>query len=864
MAYSTIFKKSLLVKPFTGAGGGASASGWQDKPTFWYDIRTSCPENSIALYAAHKEDYSSYDNLGFTATCIGGYKVFIDGTQFGTTYASGATCSITWSESGITTGDSITTPIALKAHTIWITPATEGAEITAFHCSRVASSGTEEQGLLWAHFNITNAIGLDTLFFDDNYKNTLVTAVTAKNNKINITSQWSWAGGLYIAFCDCALLEYLPVLNTMDTETHLNYWKTFKNCEKLTTVTLTKGTSNKYSYEMFSNSGIKKIKGNFTMEVAGEAFANCQYLEELPRIDAANSTSGQMFLTNAVSLKNTILDLREATNMTMIQCYGDASHFMTGFKGLRVSNEAPFNDISVPQISVAYTGMDKAALAQLFNDLPTVSDGQIINVTGCVGSEDLTAQEVQIAINKGWTVTGGPEPVTYRAYTNTNDDSVFSTDNPVIDVHYVLQNSSKEGDVFVDKKGVISNISSTSYVQISPYTSYTSSFEFVSKVKLSTSGSSAIIGNGDDNYSGGGFVLRTNNGTRLYLWGIYNYSSWDIGQFDTFIDLPTDGSWLWVKMTWDGSYYRFWKSNDGVDYGTAVNSFYSTTPLCTPLVSKIGASGNTNFYFKGEIDLSETYIISDGNKVTYGYFEQPSVIYENTGTDEDFIPSALVPQPEFEFHNGKITNCQSVGMKYLGEGKYSASSSSYIITNDSYDLTNAESWEIETEYQYKSIPYGDPVIWASGPSDFCGALLYCVSGRILLFLRTTAGGDWSYNGVDMNISLTNEGVYPIKFGYNPTDKFYCKTKVNGNWTMVWNNTDGGTQIQGTIISNSKFNFANWQRNLSYYYSAGYIDLSKTKVTVDNTTVNLYDSREIIEISNVDYIRNESEDKTLWE
>ena len=342
--------------------------GWSGKPSDWADIRKDCPANSIALYAGHTADYSQYDNLGFTATCTGGYNVFIDGTQYGTTYASDAQCSITWSTSGITTGDSITTPSALKAHIIDIYPQNANENIIKFKCSRVAASGTEEQGVLWAHFNLTNAIGLDSLFFDDNYKNTLLTAVTAKDNRLNITSQWSWASGLYLAFCGCSLLEYLPTLNTRQ-ETNVSYWKTFNNCKKLITVRLTQGRCSASSYEMFSSSGIKKIKGNFTVIPTENMFHNCQYLEELPNIDATNSTNCSNFLTNATSLKDTVLDMRAGTGLQAIGCYGNASHFMSGFKGLRVSNEAPFTG-TAPQINVSYTGMDRQALVTLFNDLP--------------------------------------------------------------------------------------------------------------------------------------------------------------------------------------------------------------------------------------------------------------------------------------------------------------------------------------------------------------------------------------------------------------------------------------------------------------------------------------------------------------
>lgn len=311
-------------------------------PSDWKtDIRTDCPENSIALYAAHKSDFSQYDNLGFTVTCVGGYNVFIDGTQYGTTYASGATCSITWSTSGITTGDDITTPSALKAHKIWIEPATEGAEITAFHCSRVAASGQKEQGILWEHFNITNAINISTLnavgnYGSQDYKNTLLIACTAKNNLLKVS------GDLYCSFFLCEELEYLPIIDGNNTKVDLGYFG-FAGCNT-----------------------IKKIDiRNLTFEEGSYAFFNCTSLEKLPKgINYVSAHYMSNYLTNANSLKNAILDVSSATGLKAIGCFNIAN-----LKGLRVSNQAAFDNWS-PQIDIRNTGMDRNALVQLFNDLP--------------------------------------------------------------------------------------------------------------------------------------------------------------------------------------------------------------------------------------------------------------------------------------------------------------------------------------------------------------------------------------------------------------------------------------------------------------------------------------------------------------
>lgn len=346
-----------------------------NKPADWSDIRKDCPANSIALYAAHATDFSQYDNLGFTATCVGGYNVFIDGTQYGSTYSSGAKCSITWSTSGITTGDIVTTPSLLKAHKIWISPATEGNNITAFHCARVANSGREAQGTLWAHFNIDNEINLGTAFatYNSSYE-PLMLSMTAKNNiiKCNKLPQFGQSSDL-AAYADN--IEYLPIfdLNNNTINGAVGSFNLLTTAE-LEKVILKNGTiTGSFTSLAYNATKLKKIiTKNVVLQptFCQQAFQNNQSIEEVPDIDFTNATNLTNFITNAVALKDKVLDTRAGTGITKIGCYGTSQYFMSGFKGLRVSNEAPFNNATPPQINVSYTGMDRSALVQLFNDLP--------------------------------------------------------------------------------------------------------------------------------------------------------------------------------------------------------------------------------------------------------------------------------------------------------------------------------------------------------------------------------------------------------------------------------------------------------------------------------------------------------------
>lgn len=353
-------------------GAEATAQDWDNMPSDWSDIRKDCPKNSIALYAGHKADYSQYDNLGFTATCVGGYKVYIDGNVYGS-YSSGSTCTITWSSLALTTGDDITTPSALKAHKIWIEPATSGNNITDFTGARVASgSGYEDQGILWVHFNIGTSIHF-SFGAANNYRNRLIEAITSKNNKINVNS-------LSLSCHYCSALTYTPVF--VGPQTAINCYNSFSYCVKLQKL------------------NFKNIKATTVANI----FYYCPALLEFPKIDFSATTAANGFANDTKSLKDTIVDMSSAIGMRKIGITGDTNNFVSGLKGLRVSNQAPFT-LGAPQIDVSYTGIDRTALVNLFNYLPTVSGGQIINIVGCTGTAGLTADDEAIATAKGWTIT---------------------------------------------------------------------------------------------------------------------------------------------------------------------------------------------------------------------------------------------------------------------------------------------------------------------------------------------------------------------------------------------------------------------------------------------------------------------------
>lgn len=354
-------------------------------------------ETSIKVNDEYLTNNSQYDNLGFTATCTGGYNVYIDEVQYGTTYASGAQCDITWSTSGITTGDIVTTPSLLKAHKIWISPATEGNNITAFHCARVASSENEIQGILWGHFNISNSIDLYGAFNRENMaRNEILTAITSKNNLLTFDS-FNWMTN------QCYILEYLPSLK-QNSSNHKGANQIFND----------------------NNSLPKLIIKNFKPSTLINSFAGSSIMTKcnVKEWDLSQCT----FIKLPRFVENYgILDISNNDVVTRFVLPGSSST-QCSLSGLRVSSSAPLNNATSPQIDISYTNMERQALVQLFNDLPynvgyevvgspTISDGIL---SGLVNNQSYLRTSETISVSS----LAGSE-FTFRAQINSSSLPIF-------------------------------------------------------------------------------------------------------------------------------------------------------------------------------------------------------------------------------------------------------------------------------------------------------------------------------------------------------------------------------------------------------------------------------------------------------
>lgn len=368
---------------------------WKGKPTTWPDIRKNAQDNHIYLLVDARYP------IGFTAAATGGYCVKIDGVYYDD-YSSQAQFAMSdWSSYTETEGYSIDYPTgATTAHILDIYPKNSSEHITGFNCQKTNNNvSSESQGILWINFQLNNSINLNNLCspYPYNYSVPKLEAITSKNNILNLT-RGTPSNGTFHA----QNLKYIPTIKNI-TITSVCFEET--KLEKIVLIDPILG--HPYSSYCFAlSSKLKEVIFKNPTYIADGMynfyFMNTM-LKRFPDIDWSKVKEARDMWSDYNPTTNdgepTVIDASAGKQIKIL-----GLHDTKSLIGLRVSNEAPFDSSVSPQINIKSTSLDKSALVTLFNDLPTVTDGQIINITDCLGTPDLTDDDKAIATNKGWTI----------------------------------------------------------------------------------------------------------------------------------------------------------------------------------------------------------------------------------------------------------------------------------------------------------------------------------------------------------------------------------------------------------------------------------------------------------------------------
>lgn len=355
---------------------------WQ-KPADWVDIQSGAITNSVTLLVAHSlptesegvytvETYPQFHILAQVSTSGNTYDVFVDGLKVATTATSTKTVldwATLYGNGTVSTIYTTTHPSPLVYHVVRIAPTVSTDTLTQFR-NNVDSSNTQ-QGILWAHFELSNAIRIYNAFGGETRpRNSLLEAVTAKDNKITYTVASSASGsGFYGTFSCCSSLVQIPVLQaentTYDSGTYVSFWTVpaKKVVIKGNKGTETLGFLRSTRVENFDiENGVALSSATTTWGSATDATK----LKKLPKLNVASSEN--LIANTLTSLEPTVIDDSYNSARKLLRFYG-ASGKMVALQGLTVSNAAPFDGAS-PQINISYTDMSRAALVQLFKSMP--------------------------------------------------------------------------------------------------------------------------------------------------------------------------------------------------------------------------------------------------------------------------------------------------------------------------------------------------------------------------------------------------------------------------------------------------------------------------------------------------------------
>lgn len=155
-----------------------------------------------------------------------------------------------------------------------------------------------------------------------------------------------------------------------------------------------------------------------------------------------------------------------------------------------------------------------------------------------------------------------------------------------------------------ENDGVFSGFSASNYLELQQQLDTTKPFELVAKINVNSIGSAqTVIGTSTSTYIQLG-VRGT--GVAMMLLGTGG-SSFNIGTLYSSTVLSTDTDY-WIKGKFTGTKYELYLSTDGINWNLESSIESSTLISNSPITLQMGNGHTSNWYLRGSIDLSNSYI----------------------------------------------------------------------------------------------------------------------------------------------------------------------------------------------------------------------------------------------------------------
>lgn len=379
-------------------------------------------------------------------------------------------------------------------------------------------------------------------------------------------------------------------------------------------------------------------------------------------------------------------------------------------------------------------------------------------------------------------------------------------------------------------EGVAYNFAKSNYLTITEIPSSLSSFEYMFKVTTGTNITTynSIFGQTTGNYTTPQIASNNlvENGMNFTL--SQDGSSW-ISANCVPNGVITANTTYWVKCVWDGLYLKGMYSLDGNDWIEAGTTEGVTKVVwSTQLAIGIDAdSNNSNKYWKGSIDLNESYININGKEWWHG--TKPVI-----SDSEDFVYYKdryrlfhLGANKRTYYKYGNEIDANVVGSFATilnGEARCFGTSTNYLKIPEKLPLSTASSWELVTKFTYATHSDSQRIISefsVSRPSGF--------GTDVDNLLALNLSNDHSTNNIGSirtSTVLENGATY------------WAKAEFTGSEYNLYLSTDGVVyNLENTISSSEKLLDLEWSIGVTgvsnYFFPfKGSIDISQSYININ--------------------------------
>lgn len=432
----------------------------------------------------------------------------------------------------------------------------------------------------------------------------------------------------------------------------------------------------------------------------------------------------------------------------------------------------------------------------------------------------------------------------YYAYTNSNDESVYTVDNPIKERTFNLENASVVGTL-TDNNGIFSGFTTSNYL-LTQDAFNPQNQNWNIEVNLIT-GDNVVTEQGFIGGGGAGYKILVevyNQHFRLMLSS--NNSSFDIiNGYGSYTVQPSTEYWIRISYDTITGYKLEYKTSSADTYTLDISTSDTTNIYNVSLPTSLGAnkystSGSVNLPFYGYIDMENTSITIDGVRTTFCSFSNPSTLYDNTFTPLD-------PQPSFDVNKAGLENASIVGTLTDNNGVYSGfSNDDFINLGKNYKSQNNAIYEIRF-MPVASSNSGQQVI-------NCEPLfnLGIIDGKLYTY---NFGEQQEKGGATLDLNI----MYDAKITINNYNKIFELKKANEqSYTTIWSGTDNAmnTTANTDIVIGKHSTLTD-----SIFIFSGYIDMENTSITIDGQPTTFYNSKADIIIGNNLYERNSGADET---